>query len=142
MTVATSEERHFTLVGLLRGPALALALFLPFLTPGCAHHADKSSATFPDPYHEPLISPGAKFSVLPLPVQNTIRAETGGAAISDIARYRTGGQTVYKVWFCNFEFLPPLIVSSDGSVLQQDLTEEMGASADSFATHSGSGHSD
>ena len=87
-------------------------------------------------YSQPLTSPGAKFGALPPPVQNAIRAETGSAEIHDIVKESSQGRTAYVVSFSDPSILPPLIVGSDGSILNSDRSTAMGAAGDAGVTMS------
>lgn len=96
---------------------------------GCAHHEPRFSSVFSE-YQTPLVSPGAHFSSLPPAVQNTVRAETGSAAIADIQK-RNGRRGVeYLIRFENEGLYPPLYVAADGSVLNPDHTVAIGAAQD------------
>src|SRR5438477_6419468 len=68
-------------------------------------------------YDQPLVSPGAQFSGLPPAVQNTVRAQAGAAEIVALFKQTNADLLVYKFYFRNPEVNPPLIVSTDGSVL-------------------------
>ena len=108
---------------------LVLGAFLP----GCARHHQLAS-TPPVSYEKPLSSPGTKFSALPPPVQNSIRAEAGSAEIADIVKDTSSEAPVYIIYFVNAKLLPPLFLAPDGSVLHPDLTVARGAAGDAFAT--------
>ena len=111
---------------------LNLAIF-PLVLFGCAHDIDNRAAENDVPYHRPLTSPGSKFGALPPAVQNTVRAETGAAEITDIeTRYGPGGPT-YVIYFRNRELFAPMFVAADGGLLHPDLTLAMGAPKDSYA---------
>lgn len=114
-------------------------LALAGLLAGCASHqkTEPQIAEEPFPYDRPLVSPGAAFARLPPVVQNTIRAETGGAEITEIVHFTNANQVIYKVWFVKNEIYPPLYVGADGSVLGPDLTVAMGAPADTYTIVSG-----
>jgi hypothetical protein len=125
----------------MKASPLLLAL-LPLLA-GCASHRPVEVVEIePTPYTYPFVSPGAKFAALPPPVQLAIRAQSGTAELRDIARFTSGGQPVYKVWFVKDDIYPPLYLASDGSVLNPDLSVAVGASSDSFSVVTGSGASD
>lgn len=129
---------HF--VGLTLLAAASMALWT-----SCASHPKPVVVVydFPPstPYATPLISPGTKFGALPPAVQNTIRAQTGGAEIEDILRDSIGGQPVYRIYFTKADVLPPLYVAPDGSVLNPDLTVAVGAGRDSVGLLTGGGAS-
>src|SRR5437868_660099 len=59
-------------------------------------------------YHAPLTSMGARFGALPAAVQNTIRAETGSAEMSDIDKEMRSVGIVYKITYVNDDLYPPL----------------------------------
>jgi hypothetical protein len=107
--------------------ALACALF------GCA--SEQPIVT----YHEPLISPGGKFSRLPPTVQSSVRAEAGMEEIQDILKEHTANATFYQVTFKNPDIYPPLYLAEDGSVLTPDLRVVIGATEDTIDASTGSG---
>jgi len=74
------------------------------------------------PYRLPLRSLGEAFGEMPLPAQNTVRAEAGGAEIADVIKLSTADKVYYKIVFKQFGHFPPLFVGADGSVLYPDLT--------------------
>jgi len=74
------------------------------------------------PYTKPLTSPGGKFGLLPLVVQNTVRSQAGASEVIDAVRDTSSGRVVYKIIFKNS---PTLYVAPDGSVLYPDLTVAM-----------------
>ncbi len=119
---------------------LLLCSLVLSLLPGCAHHA-RARVTRPETsYSLPLVSPGTQFGSLPPAVQRTIRAETGGTAIHDIWKRTDGsGLLVYIVWFENQAMWPSLYVSSDGSVLNADLSVAVGAPKDLTSVALGAG---
>lgn len=94
----------------------------------CGCSSDRSASR--TPYQYPLTSPGAKFAALPPTVQNTVRAQAGTAPIHDIRKETHDGQTLYVVEFGEQELLPDLLIASDGSVLNYDLTQAVGAARD------------
>ncbi len=104
---------------------VVLALFA-----GCAHRAPRAerAAPPPDPYHFPLSSPGSQFASLTPPVQNAIRAQVGGAQISQIIKDPVTGRV--DVYFVNDALFPPLHVARDGSILGPDLSVAVGAPRD------------
>src|SRR3974390_1747378 len=85
-------------------------------------------------YNVPLMSPGAQFAELPPAIQRTIRAETGGTPILDIQKNYTNDQVVYQVLFQNAILFPPLLIATDGSVLNPDLTVAIAAPPQVVAT--------
>jgi hypothetical protein len=92
---------------------------------GCASHRD--SVTYVSAYLRPLASPGGKFGALPPAVQNTVRAETGSAEIEDVVTIHRADQTSYEIYFRDDGILPPLLVSSIGSVLNPDFSVAVSA---------------
>jgi hypothetical protein len=108
---------------------LVIALFA-LVAVGCAesHHATPPGNAAD--YNKPLLSPGAMFAALPPAVQNTIRAETGGAAISDIVKDSSSGRLVYRVYFQNPAHFPPLNIAPDGSLLDSNLAVAIPAPED------------
>ncbi len=129
---------HFAALALLAGGSLAFCA-------SCASHPKPVVTVYElppsSPYATPLISPGTKFGALPPAVQNTIRAETGGAEIEDIRRDTVNGQPLYRIYFTKADVLPPLYVAPDGSVLNPDLTVAVGAGRDSVGFLTGGGAS-
>jgi hypothetical protein len=109
------------------GFAVVLALLC-----GCAEKLP------PLTYHQPLNSPGGEFSTLPPAVQNSVRAEAGMAEISGVVRNFEGSTRYYEILFRNPELYPPLYLAPDGSVLNEDLTVAVRASADTIALSTGS----
>ena len=112
---------------------LRFAFVCALLFAGCSRHHDLVKVE--SPYHEPLNSPGTKFSALPLAVQNSIRAETGSAQIADIIKDTTSGEPIYQV---HFVYNPPLYLKRDGTVLNPDMTVAVGASGDNIGISKGS----
>ena len=104
-----------------------------FLQLGCARHHELVRE-YPVSYEKPLASPGAKFSAMPPPVQNSVRAEAGSAEIADIVKDTTSEGPVYIVYFVNAKLFPPLFLAPDGSVLHEDFTVARGAALDAFST--------
>jgi hypothetical protein len=104
-------------------PALVVAL----LVAGCATHDKTQPAEHKTAYHKPLTSPGAKFGALPAAVQCTVLSEAGAAEVVDAVRDTTSGRVVYKIYFRDHDVYPPLLVSPDGSVLNDDLTVAVSA---------------
>jgi hypothetical protein len=107
--------------------AVLLAATLP--TAGCiTHHRAEVVHTAPrtphveGPYQKPLVSPGAQFGALPPTVQNTIRAQVGGAQIDRVFKDRTSVGPVYKIYFQHAGVYPPLYVTAEGDVLNPDYT--------------------
>jgi len=115
---------------------LALAAGMVLVLSGCAHYHHEVASVYPISYDKPLSSPGTKFSALPPPVQNSIRAEAGAAEIADIVKDTNSDNPVYIVYFVNAKLLPPMFIAPDGSVLNPDLTVARGAASDSFTTSS------
>jgi len=97
---------------------VALMLLGATLLAGCAHPQPETAEVYP--YYHPLSSPGTKFGGLPPAVQNTVRAEVGGADLYDIAKSDLDERVVYTIYFRNPELFQPLYVESDGSVLYPD----------------------
>src|SRR5262249_21967446 len=92
-----------------------------------------------EPYHASLTSVGARFGALPSAVQNSIRAQTGAADISDIEidnEMRSVG-TVYKITYMSDALYPPLFVATDGSIINPDMTVAVGAAHDATAVLKG-----
>jgi hypothetical protein len=88
-------------------------------------------------YHASLTSVGARFGALPVTVQNTIRAQTGSAQISDIEKEHLSIGTIYKISYADRGLYPPLFVASDGSVMNPDMTVAVGASHDETTIQKG-----
>ena len=103
---------------------------------GCKSAAPDPMVTYQQLYIHPLVSSGAQFSTLPAAVQRTVCAETGSASIAQVDKHLIGTQTVYCIFFQNYELFPPLNVASDGSVLDPDLRVAVGAPRDLFSTGS------
>jgi hypothetical protein len=115
---------------------LLLASLAALTLAGCASPASKDpfAATAPappppakkpkydNPYSIPLSTPGARFGTLPPIVQNTVRSEAGTAEIIDVRKEKNGERVYYKITFRESRNFPPLLVGSDGSVLNPDLT--------------------
>ena len=102
---------------------------------GCAGKPEVQTSQ-PTPYRHPLKSPGQQFGGLPPVVQNTVRAEVGAEPIYDIWKDELSTPVVYTVFFENY-FLEPLIIASDGSVLNPDRTLAVGAADEGIGTLSG-----
>lgn len=107
--------------------AILFLFVAAMLCGGCATPEPKTAVKPVVHYHDPLMSPGTQFAELPPAVQRTIRAETGGAQITDIEKGYNNDQTVYRVLFENTALFPPLYIASDGSVLNPDLTVAIAA---------------
>src|ERR1043165_909974 len=88
-------------------------------------------------YDQPLVSPGAQFSGLPPAVQNTVRAQAGSAEIVALMKETNANLVVYKFHFRNSDVNPPLMVSSDGSVLNPDFSVAVGAPTDTIGVGTG-----
>jgi hypothetical protein len=115
-----------------------LLLFLVgVLLAGCASEHQDGILEYRQRYDKPLASPGAQFAALPPAVQNTIRAETGSAAISKVAKDTSSGRVVYEVHFQNSEFFPPLYIAPDGSVLDPNFMVAIGAPPDTTSIITG-----
>ncbi len=84
----------------------------------------------PNPFTKPLTSVGGKFGALPPVVQNTIRAEAGTAELTDVIRESTADRVYFRILFRESAIYPPLLVASDGSVLNPDLTVAIPATRD------------
>jgi len=95
------------------------ALLVLCLIEGCASDPKAQARS---PYHNPLISSGALFLTLPPEVQNTIRAQAGGAEIDDIRKNTNSGQVVYHIFFRKADLYPTLFVMTNGAVLNADQT--------------------
>jgi hypothetical protein len=103
-------KRYFAIVGV--GLLLTLGLL-----GGCANDPQASARS---PYRNPLISSGALFLTLPPEVQNTIRAQVGGAEIDDIRKNTNSGTVVYHIFFRKADLYPTLFVGTNGAVLNPD----------------------
>jgi len=105
--------------------ALGLGVALAGLLTGCSWfrpHTEKEAVDEQEPYQYPLISPGAQFAALPPAVQNSIRAEVGGAELDRVVKGSNTNQVVYVVYFPGEDLLPPLYIAPDGTVLKPDLS--------------------
>jgi hypothetical protein len=111
--------------------ALSLTLF------GCAQPRASWKEPYRERYDKSLVSSGALFASLPPAVQNTVRAETGSASVADVAKYKSGGRVVYKIFFQNHDLFPPLYVASDGTLLDPNLTVAIGAPQDTSSIATG-----
>jgi hypothetical protein len=116
-----------------------LSVVVPLLMAGCASHEEPPPAHAapaveltppPNPFTKPLTSVGGKFGALPPVVQNTIRAEVGTAELTDVIRESTADRVYYRILFRESAIYPPLLVASDGSVLNPDLTVAIPATRD------------
>src|SRR5262245_59430511 len=109
----------------LFGMKLETTLSIGFLllASGCVN---EQATTVTMPYHYPLTSPGEKFVALPPPVQKAIRAQAGAAEITTIDKHLQDSFAYYRVQFSNEKALPPLLISSQGNVLNEDLTVAIG----------------
>src|SRR5215471_7979834 len=92
-------------------------------------------------YNSPLASPGAMFGSLPPQVQNTVRAETGSAEITNVTRLDLVRGPVYRIRFRDPIENPPLWVAQDGSVLGTNLNVEVGAAESPAGSSTGGGAS-
>lgn len=108
---------------------------------GCQSEHLRTVEDYRQHYSKPLLSSGAQFAALPPAVQNTIRAETGSADIEEVVRDDNYGRTVYRVYFQNSDRFEPLLVASDGSLLDPDLIVAIGAPKEDQAAASGSASS-
>ena len=61
------------------------------------------------------------------PCSVTVLSEAGAAEVIDAVRDTTSGRVVYKIYFRDHNVYPPLLVSPDGSVLNDDLTVAVSA---------------
>lgn len=108
--------------GLLVEWAHSLAtVLLAGLLCGCAGHRPSAAADYREIYDKPLYSSGAQFAALPPSVQNTIRAQAGSAEIDHVVKDTSSGRMVYRIYFQNWDLLPPMYVAPDGSLLDPDL---------------------
>jgi hypothetical protein len=80
------------------------------------------NADYKYPYNKPLTSLGAKFAIMPMAAQNSVRAEAGTAEIADVVKDSTADKVFFKVYFKDSANFPTLYVAPDGSVLKPDLT--------------------
>ena len=115
--------------------ALFLSVLVPLLVAGCASHEAPRGPVVemtpaPNPFTKPLTSVGGKFGALPPAVQSTIRAEAGTAELMDVIRESTSDRVYYRILFRESAIYPPLLVASDGSVLNPDLTVLIPATRD------------
>jgi hypothetical protein len=116
--------------------ALFLSVLVSLLVAGCASHEKTPPGPAvemtppPNPFTKPLTSVGGKFGALPPAVQNTIRAEAGTAELTDVIRESTSDRVYYRILFRESAIYPPLLVASDGSVLNPDLTVAIPAARD------------
>jgi hypothetical protein len=97
-----------------------------FLIAGCARHRSSEGEGLEanaarHPYTHPLSTPGARFGSLPQNVQTTVLSEAGTAEIADVEKETVGDRVIYRIFFKESATFPPLIVGSDGSVLDSDL---------------------
>jgi hypothetical protein len=70
-------------------------------------------------------------------VQNSIRAETGGADLDRVVKGSTDNRLVYVIYFRDKALLPPLYVAPDGTVLNPDLSVAVNAPRNSVGTLTG-----
>lgn len=103
------------------------------LLAGCAVHQTADYY----PYHDPLISPGAKLGAMPPAVVNAIRAEAGPAEIYDIRKFHHNGRPIYEILFSDSALYPPLYIESDGSVVYPDLATVAVSAQDTIGPSSG-----
>ena len=114
-----AEKFTALMIACWAGVLLALA--------GCATEEPSSVEDYRERYNKPLLSSGAQFAALPPAVQNTIRAQVGSSNIDDIKREESPGQVIYRIYFQNTLWIEPLIIASDGSVLDPDMIVAVGA---------------
>lgn len=118
----------------------AALIVLTGLVSGCvAYRPPETSADvdYHDRYQYPLISPGAQFAALPPAVQNSIRAETGGAELDHVFKGSTDNRLVYVIYFRDKDLFPPLYIAPDGTVLNPDLSVALNAPRNSVGTLTG-----
>ena len=108
---------------------------------GCATEESNSVEDYRAQYNRPLMSSGGQFAALPPAVQNTIRAQVGSANIEEIVREEALGRIIYRVYFENTHWIQPLIIASDGSVLDPDLIVAVGAPKEEHWASTGSASS-
>jgi len=108
---------------------------------GCATEESDSVEDYRAQYNKPLLSPGTQFAALPPAVQNTIRAEVGWANLEKIEKEESLGRVIYRVYFQNTFWIEPLIIASDGSVLDPDLIVAVGAPKEDHWAATGSASS-
>jgi len=102
-------------------------VLVALIAAGCATKNKTQEAAHHTVYSKPLTSPGAKFGALPAPVQRTVLAQVGAAAVVDAVRDTSSGRVVYKVYFRESDIFPPMYIAPDGSVLNPDLTVAVSA---------------
>jgi hypothetical protein len=73
-------------------------------------------------YNNPLSTPGARYGSLPQNIQSTVLSEAGTAEIEDVIKENIEGRVIYKIHFRDNTVFPPLLIGSDGSVLNPDLS--------------------
>jgi hypothetical protein len=108
---------------------------------GCATEEFSSNEDYREQYNKPLLSSGAQFAALPPAVQNTIRAQVGSANIEEIVKEESLGRVFYRIYFQNTNWIEPLIIASDGSVLDPDLMVAVGAPKEDHWAATGSASS-
>jgi len=120
----------------MKTPFFALASIAVALgMQGCAtHHAPEHEAAAPAHAAEPTISPGTKFALLPVPVQNSIRAHAGMSDIADINKVAGTEPEVYEVTFRDF---PKLYIASNGDLVNEADLGGLGAPMEAPGTSSG-----
>lgn len=106
---------------------LLTAGLLAGLLCSCAGTHNRGSLAYQQVYGKPLLSSGTLFSSLPPAVQNTVRAETGSAELSEVIKDTNSGRIVYHIYFQNRDLLPPLFVAPDGSLLDPHFRVAIGA---------------
>lgn len=111
------SKRHLNTQRLVQG-ALIIA-FGVFLS-GCTTPSSQEKAQ--TVYRRPMLSEGAVFGLLPLVIQNTVRAQVGSAEIASIERVPGQNPLVYRFDFRRHELYPPLFVGEDGAVLNPDMS--------------------
>ncbi|HNR71501.1 MAG TPA: hypothetical protein PLV05_04205 [Verrucomicrobiota bacterium] len=102
-------------------------VLVALMAAGCATGNKSQEAAQHTMYNKPLTSPGAKFGALPPPVQLSVLAQVGAAAVVDTVRDTSSGQVVYKVYFRESDLFPPMYIAPDGSMLNPDLTVAVSA---------------
>jgi hypothetical protein len=128
--VAAAEVRSSRSHSLTAASKCLAIVLLGGVLLGCAEERPSLKDPYRERYGRPLVSSGTLFAALPPAVQNTVRAETGSAAIADVVKYTSSGRIVYQIFFQNRDLFPPLYVASDGTPLDPNLTVAIGAPQD------------